>query len=280
MMVMMVLLGGLRLIRKATTGAGFAFSIPYLYNGMQFAGVPEYVACADVLNITGNCAGLIFCALDGTTHIDEILSLNPDFSIVSAVGKTELYRFLREETCNVIAGEQYIVAESVVREYGYDAAFAMGTKVWSKEPLALVTRLMDPQWSDFVNWVLESLIAAEEQGITSATAKSAAPEIDVFGNDYRGMARNAVGTVGNYGEIYERHLAPILLDRPIPDKINRGNSGLIYALPFGNITRPGPGPTPNGTLAKVLARGKLICGIRRSALFAMTDTNDMWYGAF
>jgi hypothetical protein len=245
---------------------------------MQFAGVPEYVACADALNITGNCSGLKFCSLDGSTHIDEIRSLNSEFSIVSVVETTELYSFLREDFCNVIAGEQYIVAESVVREYGYDAEFAMGTKVWSKEPLVLVTRLTDPRWSDFVNWVLESLIAAEAQGITSATADSAALEIDVFGSDFRSMVRDAVRSVGNYGEIYKRHLAPIL-DRPVIDEINRGNSGLIYAMPFGNITRSGPGPTPNGTLAKVLERGKLICGIQRAALLAMEDAaSATWYG--
>jgi hypothetical protein len=250
---------------------------------MQFAGVPEYVACADALNITGNCSGLKFCALDGSTHIDEILSINREFSIVSVVETTQLYSHLRDDKCNVIAGEQYIVAESVVREYGYDAAFAMGTKVWSKEPLAIVTRLTDPRWSDFVNWVLEILIAAEAQGITSATAQLAAPEIDVFGSDYSGMARNAVRTVGNLGEIYDRHLAPIL-DRPIPDTINRGNSGLIYAMPFGNITRSGPGPTLTGTLAKVLARGNLICGIQRSALFAMIESEESasltWFGTY
>jgi hypothetical protein len=239
---------------------------------MQFAGVPEYVACAEALSVTGNCSGLKFCALDGTTHIDEILSLNREFSIVIVVETTQLYSLLREGICNVIVGDQFIVAEPVVREY-YDAAFAIGTKVWSKDPLALVTRLTDPRWSDFVNWVLECLIAAEEQGITSATAKSAAPEIDVFGDDYRAMVRNVVRYVGNYREIFDRYLAPYF-DHRIPDVINPGNSGLIYALPFGNIARSGPGPIPNGTLGKVLARGYLICGIRRSAVLAMMENED------
>ena len=63
--------------------------------------------------------------------------------------------------------------------------------------------------------------------------------------------RNAVKDVGNYGEIYNRHLAT-LLPRPTPDSINRGNSGLIYAFPFSSLDGNGPTATRGGTLEKIL----------------------------
>ena len=77
--------------QKSNSGAGFDFAIPYLYNGVQFAGIPEYVECADNGNSTGACADTKICAQDGTTHIDVILGVNPDASIVAAVNPEFLY---------------------------------------------------------------------------------------------------------------------------------------------------------------------------------------------
>ncbi|WP_270937924.1 amino acid ABC transporter substrate-binding protein [Falsiroseomonas oryzae] len=116
----------------------------------------------------------------------------------------------------------------------------------SKEPLAPAVRHGDDQWFDIVRWTVFALIEAEELGITQANVdemlRSERPEIrrllgvsgdhgPFMGLDRR-WAYNAIKAVGNYGEIFERHLGrntPIGLSRGLNDLWIRG--GLMYAMP-------------------------------------------------
>ena len=124
----------------------------------------------------------------------------------------------------------------------------------SKEPLAPATVDGDDRWADAVRWIIYGLMAAEEQGITQdnidATVESATNGADRENAALRrflgiesdlglklGLPNNfvaqAIRAVGNYGEIYERHLGP---DTPtfIPRGLNAGyrEGGLHYAPPF------------------------------------------------
>jgi general L-amino acid transport system substrate-binding protein len=117
----------------------------------------------------------------------------------------------------------------------------------SKEPLTPAVRQADDQWNDIVRWTIFALINAEEMGITQANAEamlqSTNPDIRrLLGNagDHGPMmaldqrwAYNAIRAVGNYGEIFERHVghgSAIGLDRGINDLWTRG--GLMYAPPI------------------------------------------------
>ena len=121
-------------------------------------------------------------------------------------------------------------------------------EVISKEPLAPLVRHGDNQWKDIVTWVINGLVAAEENGITMAnvdTMKSKAknPVIQrmlgtsgdtgsYLGLDKEWLVR-AIKAVGNYGEIYNRHFGPgTPLD--IPRGVNNlwQKGGLQYALPI------------------------------------------------
>ncbi|WP_137180884.1 amino acid ABC transporter substrate-binding protein [Roseomonas sp. AR75] len=117
----------------------------------------------------------------------------------------------------------------------------------SKEPLAPVVRHGDDQWFDIVRWTVFALIEAEELGITQANVdemlKSERPEVrrllgvsgdhgPFMGLDRR-WAYNAIKAVGNYGEIFDRHLgagSPIGLPRGLNDLWTRG--GLMYSMPI------------------------------------------------
>jgi general L-amino acid transport system substrate-binding protein len=117
----------------------------------------------------------------------------------------------------------------------------------SKEPLAPAVRHGDDQWFDIVRWTIFALIEAEELGVTQANVdemtRSERPEIrrllgvsgdhgPFMGLDRR-WAYNIVKAVGNYGEIFERHLGrntPIGLPRGVNDLWTRG--GLMYAPPI------------------------------------------------
>lgn len=120
-------------------------------------------------------------------------------------------------------------------------------EVISKEPLGLLTRKGDEQWSDIVAWVRNALITAEEDGVTQANVEKMAKESDNpeirrllgiegdFGkmlgvdNDW---ALQAIKTSGNFGEIYERHFGPngLGLERGVNKLWNQG--GLVYSFPF------------------------------------------------
>jgi len=120
-------------------------------------------------------------------------------------------------------------------------------EVISKEPLGPVIRHGDNKWGDVARWSLYALIVAEELGITSKNAdqmkKSSNPEVlrllGVEGKQGEQLgvgadwAYNIVIQVGNYGEVYERHVGiktPLMLERGLNQLWSKG--GLLYAPPF------------------------------------------------
>lgn len=74
-----------RQVYEPTTKQSFAFTTPYLVNGLMFAGRPGYVECADTLNITNACQeDLSVCVLSATTHRDVVEDILPDATTVEA----------------------------------------------------------------------------------------------------------------------------------------------------------------------------------------------------
>ncbi len=110
------------------------------------------------------------------------------------------------------------------------------------DPLALVTRQGDNKWTSFLDLIVWSTYYAEENGITSATAKTQLRNqwTTLFGVEYTYMVSSAVDAVGNYGEIYERH-AQNDVERGGLNDLYSASSGapLHYPLP-GVIMRPLP----------------------------------------
>jgi general L-amino acid transport system substrate-binding protein len=121
-------------------------------------------------------------------------------------------------------------------------------EIISKEPLGPVVRRGDEEWLTLVKWVLFALIEAEERGVTQANVRdlrdaSTDPGLRRFlASD--GLPEKALGispgwvvrvieAVGNYGEIYERHLgsqSELKLERGLNRLWTQG--GLMYAPPF------------------------------------------------
>lgn len=120
----------------------------------------------------------------------------------------------------------------------------------SKEPLGPVWAHGDQQWGDLVSWVVNGVIIAEEKGITSGNVNAIVagtiedPEVarllglegsfgDLLGLDADFMV-NVIAAVGNYGEIYERHLGPEGTDIPRMGSANAlwNQGGLLFAPPW------------------------------------------------
>lgn len=121
------------------------------------------------------------------------------------------------------------------------------TQVISKEPLAPAVKDGDSKWEDIVSWTVYALIQAEEYGITQDNVTtfmdSEDPEIRRFlgveGDlgEQLGLPSDfvvkVIESVGNYGEIYNRHLGPETvfdLERGLNSLWTDG--GLLYAVPF------------------------------------------------
>ncbi len=121
-------------------------------------------------------------------------------------------------------------------------------EIISKEPLAPLVRHGDNQWKDIVTWVINGLIEAEENGITQANVLEmkknsknpviqrmlgASGDVGSFVDLDNDWLVRAIQTVGNYGEIYNRHFGPDS-NLYIPRGLNRlwKDGGLMYALPI------------------------------------------------
>lgn len=120
--------------------------------------------------------------------------------------------------------------------------------VLSKEPLGPLSPQGDAQFADIVRWVAYGLIQAEEFGISSDNVDDFLTSEDPNIQRFLGIGENASGSllgipndfmasvvrqVGNYGEIFDRHLGPDTifgLERGLNALYTDG--GLLYSPPF------------------------------------------------
>ena len=131
------------------------------------------------------------------------------------------------------------------------AALTILPEVFSKEPLGPAVLDGDTQWAQIVDWAILVTIQAEEFGITSTNVDSFLTSEDVSIMRFLGIeittdegtaaldpglglpvdfAYQVVKQVGNYGEIFERHLTPLGLERGVNALWTDG--GLMYSPPF------------------------------------------------
>lgn len=276
---------------------GLTFSSAYLYDGLTFGGQPEMVECAEslIVECTGgnsseyvacaesiSCLALRICVVEGTTHFDQVMKLfpssevstiNPQQSLDAAYDSFVQSASTPSRGCNIIAGGRFQVAEAKF-SFQLEQMYKVGAGIFSNEPLALVTRDDDPFWSDIVEWVLQALIGAEEEGVDQNSADST-PTTPYFGTELENLFRNTIAEVGSFKEMYERHLS-IILPRGEINEINC-NSGQIFSLPLGSIESAGPSPVNGNTLKQIRDRGHLRCGINE--WFAAFDAvTNQWKG--
>ena len=116
----------------------------------------------------------------------------------------------------------------------------------SEEPLGAVVPHGDDQWYDIVKSVMAILIYAEAFEVTSATVPTA-PTGDTavdrlfglegaWGQEDLGLsptaAQDVIRQIGNYGEIYDKHLTPLGVTREGSRNALWINGGEIYSAPL------------------------------------------------
>lgn len=202
--------------------------------------------------------GVTVCVTAGTTTelnlADYFQTLNLDFSPLVLEDNDQILEAFRAERCDGWTSDLSQLAglrSQFEEELG---ALEIFDDVMSKEPLAPGVIDGDADWYDVVNWVVNGLILAEELGVTSDNVAQEAenpstPAIaSLLGVSFRGdedvnfehglsiedtFMQDVLAAVGNYGEIFDRHVGP---DSPL--ELDRGlnalwtDGGIQYGMPF------------------------------------------------
>ena len=269
-------------VYEATTQSGLQFSTPFIYVGLVFGGVPEFVDCADNLEaIEGTCRQLKICVTAWATYAALLEDLLPATHIVAVSELDDFVTLFQEGKCNVIARDTLsLPSESELHSMGYTGPFTHGSKVFSREPIAMVSRDEDPAWSDLLNLVVQLFLHAEASNLTQIQAAELLLEShnSTLGEqslNIESLMIKLVAEFGNYGELYERTIEDI-----IPrDGLRQNSTGLMHYFPFGNLQTRGDDPVPGSMLETILTRGHLICGvIPRPGFAERHDESDVWTG--
>ena len=289
----------------------FAHSIPIRYTGLVVSGIPEFVDCAEHGDtLLGSCRNLTVCTIQESTAKDFVDTILPGVTTIEiplGCGFEFMTTFLNG-TCNAFLA--YPIPELTLRKIGYTGPYKVGTKDLTRQPVSAVSRGDDPEFEDFVNWVLRALIVAEGKNITKEKARQF-PTTMLFGEAYKNMFINALSHAGNYGEWYEstQRCGGVSTGSTTPDaardprinyychprgivnELNFGDTGLIIPMPFGGSEIDEEdfqdeaynyyaGPFSNGTLKSIVERDYLVCGIvgERPGLGIYNTVTDEWIG--
>jgi general L-amino acid transport system substrate-binding protein len=225
---------------------GLTFPITVFYDGQGFmvrANLP--------ITLVEHLSGARICVVAGTTHVANIpIHFNKRkmaHSLVTSTNQTELREMYQRGECEALSADRS--ALFAIRSQLQDPSQHMILAgVISKDPLGPVVRDGDERWADIIRWTVHGLVNAEEKKIArlavldekgDALTSDQAHFLDLAGRlgsklglDAKWL-RNAIATVGNYGEIFERNVGT-----ESELEIVRGQNalwsdhGLIYAPPM------------------------------------------------
>ena len=198
--------------------------------------------------------GATVCVTTGTTtegNLDDAFAARGIAYTPQAVADDagSLANFL-EDRCDGWTGDKSNLAgqrSAYPAEGGGPEALVILPETMSKEPLGPVTRDGDSEWFDVVEWITLGMIAAEENGVSSANvaAEAGSPSnaeigrllgVDFNIGEQLGLENNAfmvdvLTQVGNYGEAYDRTVGAIGIPREGSLNALWLNGGLLYAPP-------------------------------------------------
>jgi general L-amino acid transport system substrate-binding protein len=213
---------GWTLTREASLGLMMAFI--NFHDGTAFV-VKESAGVASAKELDGATV----CLIPGTsTELDVTEWFRANrlrFDPVLIGGVNEAQQAFLAGRCDAWANDgSYIAA---FRAQNPQAGLRLLPERLSSEPVGAMVRKGDGRWFDLVRWTGFALIAAEQAGVTSRNIDQARGSSDptvqrLAGTQGElGRALGAEGAwpapviaqVGNYAEMWERHLAPLGLER-------------------------------------------------------------------
>lgn len=225
---------------------GIETVLPVFFDGQGF-----FVKKSAGINTIAGLNGATVCVAQGSTSelnlADYFRSRKMEYKLATFADLDEARNAYDAGRCDAWTNDRgSLAARSQGLKNRADHVMLPGTI--SKEPIGPMVKVGDTQWFHIVRWTSAAIIAAEELGITSANVdelrKSGTnPELKRLlgvGDDLgqklglpADWAYNIVKHVGNYGEIFERHIG-----EKTPLGLTRGpnalwsDGGLLMAPPF------------------------------------------------
>src|ERR1700719_2248150 len=211
------------------TALGLNFAPVVFYDGQGFM-VPKKLGVKSAKELNG----ATICVQPGTTTelnlADYFRANKMEFKPVVIEKLDEALNAFFSGRCDVYTGDSSAVNANRLSQAPNPDDYIILPERISKEPLAPAVRHGDEEWTDIVRWVVYALIEAEEKGITQKNvddmAKSDDPNIKRMLGGTPGMGKalgldekwafNEIKLVGNYGEIFDKHLglgSPLQLER-------------------------------------------------------------------
>jgi len=246
--------------RDASGDQGMDFGPTTFFDGQQLAGRRSQGFSED--STLADVNGARVCTNAGTTTekniSDGVAAAGGTFELVAAEDiPTAVAAFVAGQ-CDIFTSDGSAVAgEAATNEDNADGDWVVfpATPI-SKEPLGPVYPQNDSEWADIINWTVFATIIADEKGITSDNARDrlaeeqAASDAGGEGLDAEALRLlggegnlqgalsldddaflNVIEQVGNYDEIYNRHIPAIGLNREGSANARWTEGGLIYAPP-------------------------------------------------
>lgn len=229
------------------TANDIVFTRPAFYDGQGFL-TPN----SPTLRTPGDLAGKKICFLTGSGAEEGLhdFATQHGFSYVwypfSEAGEMEAAFFTGN--CDAVSSDVSQLANIRIIDARRAGDFKILPQLIRQDPLAMATSGTDVRLAAIAQWTLETLIAAEQLGLTQDTARlqinSPRPEIQaVLGQRFgSGTAlgldphwgANVITAVGNYGEVFGRDLgthSTLGLDRGQNRQWTDG--GLLFGLSPG-----------------------------------------------
>ncbi len=231
------------------TEVGMDFGPTTYYDGQQIMARADdgYTSQSTVAEI----GGAVVCTNAGTTTEQNIADAAEAAGVQMTLNTFEDFDIV---TTNFIAGACDVITTDGSGLVGRKANQQPDGEEWvifpptpiSKEPLGPTYGQNESRFADVVNWTVYATIIADEKGISSANVDAMAaspPDAEVgrlLGGEGElqsamGLASDAflevIKQVGNYDEIYSRHLNKVGLTREGSANAGWLDGGLIYAPP-------------------------------------------------
>ena len=227
--------------RDTSVGMEFAPTIFYDGQGIMTAKASEIKDLEELANKS-------ICVLSGTTNeqnlADQMRKRGVSYQPVVFEDVDALYAAYEQGRCAGVTSDrsQLTARQAILANPDEHEVLDL---VLSKEPLGPMVANGDARWFDAVKWITFALIQAEEFEINSQNLSSfddtEDPQIRRFlgqegnlGEDMglpNDFTARIIKHVGNYGEIYDRHIGqPFGLERG-PNELWT-NGGLLYSPPF------------------------------------------------
>lgn len=224
--------------------------------GMSFAGISYYdgqsflVRRAGRLHTIADLAGSRICVLGGAASqqalADVFKARAETYQPVLKDTLAQAVAAYRQGECDALSDDGSVLAGVLAQTPRRQDHVVLPGSI-AEDPLGLIVREDDPRWADIVRWTMNVLILGEELAVTAENAEDLRRHSDnpairrllgVEGEYGRrlGLSEDwsyrALRQVGDYGEIFQRNLADLGLERGRNALWNAPRPGQMYAPPM------------------------------------------------